>query len=559
MNYIERYNRWLNEPLLNTKLKEELLEIMYDVEEKEDRFYKKLNFGTAGIRGLLGVGTNRMNVHTVAEVTEGLARKIIADGNDQKGVVIGYDVRHMSKEFAQLAASILSSKGIVVHLFADIVPTPLLSYAVRKLKAASGIMITASHNPKEYNGYKVYTSTGTQILDDEAEDIVKHISTVENIFTIQKMHLNKGLEYGFVNYVNDNLIEEYKQEVLKLSLNENVDKNISIVYSPLNGTGRKLIKEILAERGFNNIQLVEEQEYPDPDFSTLKYPNPEDVQAFDYTIKKGLKYNADLLIATDPDADRIGVMIKHNGKYEFLNGNNLGTVLTYYILNSLGSQNKLKPNSKIVKTIVTDNLVDKIAEDLNVQVLDVHVGFKNIYSLVNKWEKEGDNGYIFGYEESFGFGIGANLARDKDAVSAAMMVAEMTAYYKKIGMSLIDVLKEIQLRYGFHCEKLESITLPGKNGQQKMNSLIKEFRVNPMQSLNGNPLVESIDYLNDDTELEKMNVLKYIYEDGTWFALRPSGTEPKLKVYLYTVADTKEDAEDKMTKVIAEIKNRLSV
>lgn len=560
MSYKVEYNKWLDERRLDKDLELEILKIVNKKEhEIENRFYRKLEFGTAGIRGLLGVGTNRMNVHTVAEVTEGLARKILADGKQAEGVVIGYDVRHMSKEFAELAASILSKHGITVHLFDDIIPTPVLSYAIRNLKAISGIMITASHNPKEYNGYKVYWEDGAQISREIVDEIVSHISNIEDLFGIEKLKIDKGVELDLIKYVNKDLIDEYKKGVLNLSVNENINKEISVVYSPLNGTGRKLIKEVLNDRGFNNVVMVKEQEYPDTNFTTVEYPNPEEIETFDYAINVGIKNNADLLIATDPDADRIGVMIKHDEKYEFLSGNKLGTVMVHYILNSLHSQGKLNENSSIVKTIVTDNLVDKIAKDFEVNVFDVHVGFKNVYSLVNEWEKSNNNGYIIGYEESLGFGIGHNLARDKDAISAAMIIVEMVAYYNREGKTLIDVLNEIQDRYGFHSERLESITMPGKNGQLEMAELIKDFRRNPIKELNGNMLISELDYLNDDTGLEKMNVLKYIYEDGTWFVIRPSGTEPKLKLYIYTVAEVKDLSSEKMKNTIEIIKDRLSI
>lgn len=558
MSYKTEYKKWLNESRLNVNLKKEMTEVMNE-EEIEDRFYKKLNFGTAGIRGVLGAGTNRMNVHTVAEVTEGLAKKIKADQGEAQGVVIGYDVRHMSKEFAELAASILSNHGITVHLFDDIVPTPLLSYAIRELKAISGIMITASHNPKEYNGYKVYWKDGAQIQESTAKEIVKYVSSVKDMFAIEGMNIDEARDLGLVKSVSSNLIEKYKKKVLNLSVNDDVNKDISIVYSPLNGTGNALVREILEARGFNNLHIVEEQENPDPNFTTVKYPNPEEIEVFDYAIKKGLQHNSDILITTDPDADRVGVMIKHNGKYEYMSGNDIGTVMTYYMLSSLYSQGKLNKKPKVVKTIVTDNLVDKIAETFEVEVFDVHVGFKNIYYLVKQWEEQKDYGYILGYEESLGFGIGSDLARDKDAVSAAMIIVEMAAYYNKEGRTLIHVLNEIQQQYGFHSEHLESITMPGKNGKEEMDLLIKNLRINPMKELNGSKLVEKIDYLNDDTDLEKTDVIKYIYEDGTWFVVRPSGTEPKLKVYIYTVGDSKEESNSKMKDSIEVIKNKLSL
>lgn len=560
MNYKVEYEKWMIEQKLDINLKEEMLEVAgMSEQEVEDRFYKKLDFGTAGIRGVLGAGTNRMNVHTVAEVTEGLARKILADGKATQGVVIGYDVRHMSKEFAELATAILSNKGITVHLFDDVIPTPVLSYALRELKAISGIMITASHNPKEYNGYKVYWEDGTQISDEIVKEINYHKSTVEDIFGIEYIDIEEGLKSGIVKYVDKYLIEKYKDGVLSLSINDNVNKDISVVYSPLNGVGRVLVEDILKERGFNNVHIVKEQEYPDQNFTTVEYPNPEEIEAFTYAIREGKVHGADLLIATDPDADRVGAMVKHDGEYSYLSGNKLGALMVNYMLSNLSKQGKITCDSTVVKTIVTDNLVDDIAKEYGATVFDVHVGFKNIYTLVNDWESSGYVDYIIGYEESLGFGIGSELARDKDAVSASMMIVEMVAYYNDKGKTLVDVLNEIQNKHGFHSERLESITMPGKDGQTKMENLVKNFRINPIRELNGNVLVKELDYLNHETGLDKMNVLKYVYDDGTWFALRPSGTEPKLKVYVYTVAETEDLAESKMKNVIRIIKKELLI
>lgn len=561
MHYRESYSErlrnseWFNDSRVDKRLLQELKSIS-DEKDIEDRFYKDLEFGTAGIRGVLGAGTNRMNVHTVSRVAEALSMEIKRTNNEHRGVVIGYDVRHMSKEFAELSAEILSNNGIKVYLFDDIVPTPVLSYAIRKLRTVSGVMITASHNPKEYNGYKVYWDDATQIGKETADNIVKHMNNIEDMFGIERLNLNEALDLGIVEYVDNKILSDYKNEVLNLSINNDVS-NISVVYSPLHGTGNKFIKDIFKKKGFN-LHIVEEQSNADPDFTTVESPNPEEIEAFDYSVKLAKEVNADLIITTDPDADRVGVMVKHDGEYKLVTGNQLGTLVTHYILKSLHEKGQLKRQSKIIKTIVTDNLVDKIAKDFNVEVVNVHVGFKNIYSKVNEWEKndEEDN-YILGYEESLGFGIGHNLARDKDATSASLIIAEMVSEYLKEDKTIIDVLNEIQEEYGFHNEHLESIVMPGKDGQRNMQRLVKAFRENPIEKLNGHKLVRKIDYLHDETDLEKLNVIKCEYEDGTWFVIRPSGTEPKLKLYIYTVGNSHESTESKMKSVIKELKDTL--
>lgn len=561
MHYKESYSErlrnseWFNDSRVDKRLLQELKSIS-DEKDIEDRFYKDLEFGTAGIRGILGAGTNRMNVHTVSRVAEALSMEIKRTNNEHRGVVIGYDVRHMSKEFAELSAEILSNNGIKVYLFDDIVPTPVLSYAIRKLRTISGVMITASHNPKEYNGYKVYWDDATQIGKETADNIVKHMNNIEDMFGIERLNLNEALDLGIVEYVDNRILNDYKNGVLNLSINNDVS-NISVVYSPLHGTGNKFIKDIFKKKGFN-LHIVEEQSNADPDFTTVEYPNPEEIEAFDCSVKLAKEVNADLIITTDPDADRVGVMVKHDGEYKLVTGNQLGTLVTHYILKSLHEKGQLKRQSKIIKTIVTDNLVDKIVKDFNVEVVDVHVGFKNIYSKVNEWEKNGkEDNYILGYEESLGFGIGHNLARDKDAISASLIIAEMVSEYLKEDKTIIDVLNEIQKEYGFHNEHLESIVMPGKDGQRNMQRLVKEFRENPIEKLNGNKLIRKIDYLHDETDLEKLNVIRCEYEDGTWFVIRPSGTEPKLKLYIYTVGNSHESTESKMKSVIKELKETL--
>lgn len=541
--YMNEYNYWLNN--------EEILENMksFPKSEIEDRFYKKLEFGTAGIRGILGAGTNRMNVHIVAEVAKAIAEKIICENKQNDGVVIGYDVRHMSKEFAELSAAIFTKKGIKTYLFENVTATPILSYAIREFKTANGIMITASHNPKEYNGYKVYGSNGIQILQEDVKKVKLFMSKLENPYSVK--------EYNFkniaseVNYVGEDFISKYLNEVSKLSIN-NIQSNLKTVYTSLNGTGSEFVRRTLIEQNSTQLFEVEEQMLPDPDFTTTGSPNPEDETAFTLAKEKGEEVSADLLIATDPDADRVGAMVLHEGSYHMITGNVLGTLLTNYILNQMNSKGVLPENPSIVKTIVTDNLVDKIAQEYNVKVHDVHVGFKNIYSLVEKWNLTKERNYILGYEESYGFGIGTNIARDKDAISATRLIVEMTAYYHNLGKTLVDVFDEIQSKYGYHAESLKSVVLEGKKGLSKMQEIVLNLRNNPVEEITGSKLTKYTDYLQN-TELEKENVLKFMYEDGTWFVIRPSGTEPKLKIYIYVVAKDEKSAQEKLSKVSNEI------
>lgn len=541
--YMNEYSSWLNN--------EEILENMksFPKSEIEDRFYKKLEFGTAGIRGILGAGTNRMNVHIVAEVAKAIAEKIICENKQNDGVVIGYDVRHMSKEFAELSAAIFTKKGIKTYLFENVTATPILSYAIREFKNANGIMITASHNPKEYNGYKVYGSNGIQILQEDVKKIKLFMSKLENPYSVK--------EYNFkniaseVNYVGEDFISKYLNEVSKLSIN-NIQSNLKTVYTPLNGTGSEFVRRTLIEQNSTQLFEVEEQMLPDPDFTTTGSPNPEDETAFTLAKEKGEEVSADLLIATDPDADRVGAMVLHEGSYHMITGNVLGTLLTNYILNQMDSKGVLPENPSIVKTIVTDNLVDKIAQEYNVKVHDVHVGFKNIYSLVEKWNLTKERNYILGYEESYGFGIGTNIARDKDAISATRLIVEMTAYYHNLGKTLVDVFDEIQSKYGYHAESLKSVVLEGKEGLSKMQEIVFNLRNNPIEEIAGSKLTKYTDYLQN-TKLEKENVLKFMYEDGTWFVVRPSGTEPKLKIYIYVVAKDKKSVQEKLSKVSNEI------
>ena len=548
MNYMEKYNFWLNNDYFDETTKKELESIKNDEKEIEDRFHQDLTFGTAGLRGKIGAGTNRMNRYTVSLATQGLADTIVSKGKTamDKGVAIAYDVRHFSKEFAEIAARVLAANGIKVYLFEDIRPTPLLSYTIRRLKTISGIVLTASHNPKEYNGYKVYWEEGSQILDDIAKEILDNINKIGDFSNIKLIDLEEGLNKGLINYIGKEIDDEYIGKVKKLALNEDIDKDIKIVYTPLNGTGNKLVRRVLKERGFTNVFVVPEQENPDPNFTTVGYPNPEDVKAFDYAKRFGNKKDADILIATDPDCDRVACMVKDdNGEYISLNGNQTGALLVNYILSSRDKENTIPKNAAIVKSIVTGDLSRAIADYYNVDTIETLTGFKYICGKANEFDKTKEHEFIFGYEESIGY-VYSTMVRDKDGVISSMLIAEMAAFYKKKGKTLLDKLEELYKQYGYYFEKLISIVLEGIEGSQRIGRIMDSFRNYPITTIEDIKLVKTIDYLKDETGNSKSNVLKYFFDDGSWYAVRPSGTEPKIKIYIYSKGKDRISSENKI-------------
>ncbi|WP_237036781.1 phospho-sugar mutase [Mediannikoviicoccus vaginalis] len=559
MNYKEIYRQWLNGNEFDDETKKELAAIASDEEEIKDRFYQSLQFGTAGLRGKIGAGTNRMNEYMVAKATQGFATTIIEKGDDIKGegVAISYDVRHFSKEFARITAEVFAGNGIKVYLSDDIRPTPLLSYAVRNFKCAGGVMVTASHNPKEYNGYKAYGPEGSQILEDMASSIEENIGKIESFSEVKRLPLEEGIEKGLIEMYSTELDKKYLKDVLSLTINEDIDKDIKIVYTPLNGTGNKYVREVLKRRGFNNIVVVEEQENPDPDFTTVGYPNPEDPKAFKYAIDLGKKVSAEMLIGTDPDADRAAIEVRDKeGNYVFLNGNKIGALMIHYILSQRYEKKDLPSNSVIVKSIVTGDLGKAIANKYSVETIETLTGFKNICAVANESEITGEKEFIYGFEESIGYNYGT-FVRDKDAVSSAMVICEMAAYYKKQGKSLLDVLEELKDEYGFYDERLISIVLEGLEGQEKIGQIMKEFRENPLTEIKGMKLEKTIDYLNDDTGIPKSNVLKYYFDDGSWYALRPSGTEPKIKIYIYSKGESEKDSKKKLDLIEKSTKEKI--
>ena len=548
MNYMEKYNHWLNSEYFDEETKNELKSISEDLIDIEDRFYADLEFGTAGLRGKIGAGTNRMNKYTVALATQGLAQTIINKGQEamDRGVAIAYDVRQFSDLFSEIAALVLAANGIKTYLFDGIRATPVLSYTVRTLKTISGIVVTASHNPRDYNGYKVYWEEGSQILDEIADEILGEISSIKDFDEIKIMELEEALDKGLIQYIGKEIDDKYNQEILNMTINEDIHKDIKIVYTPLNGTGNLPVRRVLKDRGFTNVIIVPEQEKPDPNFTTVGYPNPEDPKAFDYAVELGKKESADILVATDPDCDRIAMMV-NNGQNEFvfINGNQTGALLVNYIISARHNNGTLPQNAAIVKSIVTGDLGKAIANKYNVETFETLTGFKFICEKANEWDLTNEYSFLFGYEESIGYTYGTHV-RDKDAVVSTMMIAEMAAYFKKHGKNMLEVLEELYQEYGYYREKLISVVLEGIEGSKRIGRMMEHFRENPIKAIGDMNLESVIDYLYDKTGNAKSNVLKYFLDDGSWYAIRPSGTEPKIKLYIYSKDKNNEKAVEKI-------------
>ena len=549
--YRDIYEKWLASENLDENLKRELLDIKDNDEEIEDRFYKDLEFGTAGLRGILGAGTNRMNYLTVGRTALALANLIDSLGEDAKkrGVVIGRDIRHYSYEFSILTAKILAEKGIKVYLFPGIVPTPLLAYAIRYLKTISGIMITASHNPKNYNGFKLYWEKGSQILSDIADEVEAESQKID-ILDFDFASLKKLGEYENIKFLGDRVTKSFYRNTLKHTLTDDVDKDIKIVYTPLSGCGNKYVRKILDLRAFKNVYVVPEQENPDGDFTNVTNPNPEDPRAFDRAIELAKKENADIIIATDPDSDRVAVM--EMGEEIFrITGNQMGFILGNFILERIKDKNI--ENGALVKTLVTADLIKKIAADYGVEVFETLTGFKNICKLANIWDETGEKNFIFGYEESIGYVIGDHI-RDKDAIGTSMIVAEMAGYLKKRNLKIRDYLEEIYKKYGYYEEFLDSVYFEGKDGKEIMKKIMDDFRkIGSFENIGD--LKKKVDYIEDKENPQ--DLLKFYFGEETWFALRPSGTEPKLKIYAYAVSENKDEAKRKIRAMKEEIMEKI--
>ena len=560
MVYREKYNEWISSSTISEEVKEELRAIK-DEKEIEDRFYKELEFGTGGLRGIIGAGTNRMNVYTVGKATQGFADFINDTYKGEKAIAIAYDSRNMSKEFAKAAALTLCANDIKVYLYESLRPTPMLSFAVRHLKCKAGIVITASHNPKEYNGYKAYGEDGCQLTDEPAKEVIGYVNRVEDYSKIKTMSEEEALEKGLLVYIGENVDKAYIESLKSLTIREELvkdhAKDLKIVYTPIHGSGNVPVRRVLSELGYENVLVVKEQELPNGNFPTAPYPNPENPDVFKIAMEMANKVNADVIFGTDPDCDRSGVVVKDNkGEFRVLTGNQTGMLLVNYVLGSLKELNKLPKNGVVIKTIVTTESVRKMAEAYGVKLIDVLTGFKYIGEKIREFEETGSNEYLIGFEESYGYLFGT-FSRDKDAVVASMLIAEMTLYYKKQGKTLYDALVEIYEQYGYFKESLVSVELKGKEGQEKIGRCLDLLRADEITEVNGVKVVKSFDYKSSTEKdlianttskinLPKSNVLKYILEDDSWFVVRPSGTEPKMKVYLAVKGNSLEDA-DKQT------------
>lgn len=520
MDIHEKYEYWLT---FDDNTKNEL-ESITDKKEIEDRFYKDLEFGTGGLRGIMGAGANRMNKYTVGKATKGLCEYLKNEFAGEKSVVIAYDSRNNSKAFAECAAEVLCYNGIKTFLFEEIMPTPVLSFSVRYLNCNAGIVITASHNPKEYNGYKVYDKYGCQLVPQYADKVISYINNVKDIKSVKHMNLNMALSNGYLTYIGDEVLNSYISEVEKMAVYKEAS-DLKIVYTPLHGTGNIPVRKVLSDMSFD-VSVVKEQAVADGNFTTVRSPNPEEKDALNMALEQAKRADADLVIGTDPDCDRVGVGVLHNGEYTLLTGNQTGALLVDFYLNF--KKQSLNPKSTLVKTIVTNDLGAEIARKNGLNVVETLTGFKYIGDQITKYEKTGENEFLIGYEESYGYLVGT-YARDKDAVVASMLICEMAAYYKKNKMTLVDALNVLYSEYGFYLDALDSFVLKGKDGASRIKNIMSYFRANKATVF---PNITDVkDYSMGIGDLPKSNVLKFFLKGGSWIAVRPSGTEPKLKMY----------------------------
>ncbi|PNM00894.1 phospho-sugar mutase [Streptococcus mutans] len=566
MVYQENYQKWLAYAKLPDYLHQELLAM--DEKTKEDAFYTNLEFGTAGMRGYIGAGTNRINIYVVRQATEGLAQLIETKGDDVKkrGVAIAYDSRHFSQEFAFESAQVLAKHGIKAYVFESLRPTPELSFTVRHLGTFAGIMVTASHNPAPFNGYKVYGEDGGQMPPFDADALTDFIRAINDPFSIELADLEESKASGLIEVIGEAVDTEYLKEVKDVNINQKLideyGKDMKIVYTPLHGTGEMLARRALAQAGFDSVQVVEAQAVPDPDFSTVKSPNPENQEAFRLAEELGRQVDADVLVATDPDADRLGVEIRQaDGSYKNLSGNQIGAIIAKYILEAHKTAGSLPTNAALCKSIVSTELVSKIAESYGATMFNVLTGFKFIAEKIQEFEEKHNHTYMFGFEESFGYLI-KPFVRDKDAIQAVLIVAEIAAYYRSRGLTLADGIDEIYKEYGYFAEKTISVTMSGVDGATEIKKIMDKFRGDAPKQFNATDVVKLEDFQAQTATtadgIEKLttppsNVLKYILSDASWIAVRPSGTEPKIKFYIATVGNNSEDAQVKIANIEKEI------
>lgn len=574
MGYKEKYNDWLQSNIVDEKVKEELRAIK-DETEMEDRFYKDLDFGTGGLRGVIGFGSNRMNIYTVSKATQGFAN-YLNERFENPSVAIAYDSRNMSKEFSKAAALTLVANNIKVYLYEELRPTPMLSFAVRHLNCTGGIVVTASHNPKEYNGYKVYDEFGGQVTDEKANIIINKVNDISGFDQVKSIDESKALDKGLLVYIGEEVDKAYIELVKGLTIRKDLVKekasDLKVIYTPIHGSGNMPVRRILKELGYTGVSVVKEQELPDGNFPTAPYPNPEDAKVFKLALDMAKEENPDVIFATDPDADRIGVVVKDStGEYRVLTGNETGLLLTQYILDSLKSEGKLPKDGAVIKTIVTTDGVLEIAKAYGVEVLEVLTGFKYIGEKIREFKENKNKTYLFGFEESYGY-LAGDFVRDKDAVIASMLIAEMTLFYKEQGKSLYDGLVELYNKFGYFKETLVSFELKGKEGAEKISKCIDSLREEKILTINGEDIQDKYDYelsikediITGDKEeinLPKSNVLKFVLKTGDWFVIRPSGTEPKMKAYVAVKGNSLDNASEKIesfkTQVVELINEKL--
>ena len=565
MNYLEEYKKWCESPEFDEETKKELQAIKDDEKEIEDRFYKELEFGTAGLRGIIGAGTNRMNKYTVGKATQGLANYILKQGTQYKGVAISYDSRRMSKEFSMQTALILNANGIKTYLFESLRPVPELSFAVRQLKCTAGVMITASHNPPKYNGYKVYWDDGSQIVSPRDKDIINEVRNVKTFSEIKETTREEAEKLGLFNIVGTEMDDKYIQTLKKLVLNPEIvkkqGKNLKVVYTPLHGTGNTIAERLLKEIGIENLYVVPEQKEPDGNFPTVDYPNPEDPKAFKLALELAKKVDADVVLATDPDADRLGIFAKDTktGEYMSYTGNMSALLIAEYRISQMKEKGILPSNGMFITTIVSSELAKAIAKEYNLECIEVLTGFKNIGAVMRKADETGDKKYVFGFEESYGCLIG-DYARDKDGIAAVMALCEAACYYKENNLTLWDQMINIYEKYGYYKEAQVSIVREGSEGAEEIKQMMTNTRNKDITKIGDYKVLTFKDVEKDivknmitgeisTTGLPKSNVLYYELEDNSWCCVRPSGTEPKIKLYMGVKGKTEEDAKSKLEKL----------
>lgn len=560
-SYQKTYQEWLNSSDFDEETKAELLKIQNNEKEIEDRFYKNLEFGTGGLRGVIGAGTNRINKYTVRRATLGLANYILKTYGEEgksKGVVIAYDSRYKSEEFSTEAAKTLAACGIKAYIFDSLRPTPQLSFSVRYLNCVAGIVITASHNPPEYNGYKVYWTDGGQVCPDIAKEIITEVNKIEDYSTIPTTDANSDLIVTLGEEVDSAFCDTVKEQVIRPDIIDKVGKDIKIIFTPIHGTGNLPIRRVLDEVGFKNVSVVKEQEMPDSNFSTVEYPNPEEKAVFDIAIEMAKQNGVDIIIGTDPDCDRVGVVVKDNsGEYIVLNGNQVGSLLVDYVMSNKVEEIKNMNKPMIVKTIVTSDLGSEIAKSYGVGSVDTLTGFKFIGEKIHQYEQDNSATFIMGYEESYGYLVGT-YARDKDGVVSALLISEMAAYYYDKGMSLYEGLQEVYKKYGYYREELKSITLKGIDGMEQIKSIMNTFRTSNIEEIANIKVAELKDYSQGIDDLPKSDVLKFILEDESWIAVRPSGTEPKIKFYFECKGEEQGVVDNKLEEIMNDITERVN-